>query len=1006
MKKHLLSILSVLFLALLFVQCDKDDPEPEPQPETDYMVYDNGSGQIGKAGGEIKVTDSSSPIAGAYVQIPESSVDKNTQISIKQSSKKLNYNGKEVLLVEFEPDGQEFKGEVIIGLPYNNKKESVVPYYYNEEERSIEELEVYNKKSDVIEVKTTHFSEYGADDMGLDMNVKIMVVNDKIAARGYVNAPIDEIPIKNWYNNHLNLESYLNNTSNEHFSYVAVNCRYYLKTKTLGIPQTVAKKEVLVVAESRYGPWPQKLFLHYFVLNKNSDWDKIMEKEITLDEFKNDWVRALNYWVVFDKDSYISPDFDPTKEKMYVKFTWAIREGNEKSNLPLQTYIYKKSSEYKRMSEITTGIYGDENNNGISDEFENLNKPEIEIISPQNNATYSVYDEIKFECKATDEEDGTLANTKIQWSFQNGNETNYFENGTSLTLTAGSYEFKVTATDSDGNKSEATVKITVTPDSNPPTATIKVPEGTQSGDVKVEYTLSDADGNNNDLFVVISTAATGSVDNLTLKSFSEGNYEGGYIKNVSPGTHSFVWDSKADLPDGNGTVTISMGYVNTGNRQRISDYYEFDIDNTGGDVPACNKSVSVSHQEKTVSELTSLMKSDGLQNLAIESAKYAYKITVNAGGGSGTHTDMAICLDGAVPLAGYVKGSSDASEVQRTQIGKEADNLLDFNALGWVNAEGYIEFEQLYMELDSKWGTNIDTYIDFWFTTNQKINTLGYVLIDNYSDDFGGIDIDGYTIGEGGSTGSANLEYVTVQGGTFQMGSNSGDSDEKPVHSVTLNGFKISKYEVTHAQFIEFLNDIKCNSNGSYNDSKYGNVEYIYIDNSDCAIDYSGSKFVFGGARYASSADCPVIEVTWYGANAFAKWAGGFLPTEAQWEFAARGGNSSKGYTYSGSNTIGDVAWYEGNSGIKTHPVGQKQANELGIYDMSGNVYEWCADWYGSYSSSSQTNPAGPSSGSYRVRRGGYWYSVADFCRVANRGYDSPDNSNYGMGFRVARSLP
>ena len=126
------------------------------------------------------------------------------------------------------------------------------------------------------------------------------------------------------------------------------------------------------------------------------------------------------------------------------------------------------------------------------------------------------------------------------------------------------------------------------------------------------------------------------------------------------------------------------------------------------------------------------------------------------------------------------------------------------------------------------------------------------------------------------------------------------------------------------------------------------------------------------------------------------------LPTEAEWEYAARGGNQSKGYKYSGSNSISDVAWYDDNSGDKTHPVGQKTPNELGIYDMSGNVWEWCQDWYGDYSSSSQTNPTGPSSGSYRVLRGGSWNNGARNCRVSNRGSYNPDSRSYRSGFRLA----
>jgi formylglycine-generating enzyme required for sulfatase activity len=122
------------------------------------------------------------------------------------------------------------------------------------------------------------------------------------------------------------------------------------------------------------------------------------------------------------------------------------------------------------------------------------------------------------------------------------------------------------------------------------------------------------------------------------------------------------------------------------------------------------------------------------------------------------------------------------------------------------------------------------------------------------------------------------------------------------------------------------------------------------------------------------------------------------LPTEAEWEFAARGGNKSQHYKYSGSNEIDKVAWYDGNSDNKTHPVGSKEANELGLYDMSGNVW----DWYGDYSSSPQTNPKGPDMGSNRVYRGGSWNSLARICRVSIRSRLTLDYRGYSLGFRLA----
>jgi len=170
-----------------------------------------------------------------------------------------------------------------------------------------------------------------------------------------------------------------------------------------------------------------------------------------------------------------------------------------------------------------------------------------------------------------------------------------------------------------------------------------------------------------------------------------------------------------------------------------------------------------------------------------------------------------------------------------------------------------------------------------------------------------------------------------------------------------------------------------------------------------CRISKSGNRFeVERGYE-----DHPVIFVSWYGAQAFCNWLqektgkNYQLPTEAQWEFAARGGNKSRSYIYAGHDNLDVVGWYYDNSGGGTHQVGQKRPNELGIYDMSGNVYEWCQDWYGNYSSSAQRNPTGPSSGSSRVSRGGSWHYGGVNCRVPNRISIYPERSSFFLGFRV-----
>ena len=219
-----------------------------------------------------------------------------------------------------------------------------------------------------------------------------------------------------------------------------------------------------------------------------------------------------------------------------------------------------------------------------------------------------------------------------------------------------------------------------------------------------------------------------------------------------------------------------------------------------------------------------------------------------------------------------------------------------------------------------------------------------------------------------------SFDMVEVRGGTFRMGATSEqESDaldwEKPVHSVTLSGYFIGKTEVTQALWKAVMG-----SNPSW----------------------------FNGE------DLPVEFFSWNDCQEFIRKLNSLtgqnfrLPTEAEWEFACRGGNNSRGYKYSGSNYIDNVAWYRDNSGDKTHPVATKLPNELGIYDMSGNVWEWCSDWYGGYTSGAQTNSKGPYDGSHRVIRGGGWVSDAGLCRSSYRYYFSPGGQGGFLGLRLA----
>jgi formylglycine-generating enzyme required for sulfatase activity len=221
-----------------------------------------------------------------------------------------------------------------------------------------------------------------------------------------------------------------------------------------------------------------------------------------------------------------------------------------------------------------------------------------------------------------------------------------------------------------------------------------------------------------------------------------------------------------------------------------------------------------------------------------------------------------------------------------------------------------------------------------------------------------------------------NPDMVLVEGGEFRMGWNNGGADEKPVHTVLLDDFYIGKYEVTQHEWKLVM--------GS--------------DSISCYI--------------AGCDSCPVERVSWFNVQQFISKLNAQtnldyrLPTEAEWEYAARGGIHSRSFKYSGSNEDNRVAWNVGTSNSTSHAVGKKKPNELGLYDMSGNVFEWCSDWYSSgwYAESAVNNPTGPPEGLYRVIRGGSWYYDSSGLRVTDRDSANPLYRYGYIGFRLCRS--
>ena len=217
-------------------------------------------------------------------------------------------------------------------------------------------------------------------------------------------------------------------------------------------------------------------------------------------------------------------------------------------------------------------------------------------------------------------------------------------------------------------------------------------------------------------------------------------------------------------------------------------------------------------------------------------------------------------------------------------------------------------------------------------------------------------------------------KMVLVEGGTFMMGSSDGLGDQKPPHLVTLSSFYISQFLVTQHQWQSVMSTNPCKIVGN---------------------------------------NLPVVSVSWSDVQEFLKTLNSKtdrhyrLPTEAEWEFAARGGIESRGFKYAGSDNLDEVAWYAENSHFKHHDVGLKLPNELGIYDMLGNIHEWCNDWHCSdyYKNSAQVDPKGPDKKTFRILRGGSRYSISKFCQITVRFVDIPDSHHDVIGFRLAHDF-
>ena len=336
----------------------------------------------------------------------------------------------------------------------------------------------------------------------------------------------------------------------------------------------------------------------------------------------------------------------------------------------------------------------------------------------------------------------------------------------------------------------------------------------------------------------------------------------------------------------------------------------------------------------------------------------------------------------------YAKIPLDFATTESITLIGDANPLTTVKMTNGDTVQGILETEDIEIELDV--GSVIEVYQD---RIDRIFFKEGYVP-------------DGIpSIVTSSSVAKGN--FILVEKGSFTMGDTDGASDEKPTHKVTFTyNFYIGKYEVTFDEYDAF-----CSATGKSkpNDQGWGRgsrpvINVTWWD----AIDYCNWLSEKEKLPKAYDSNGNLLDKDGRVTTDITKVLGYRLPTEAEWEFAARGGNKSRGYQYAGSSTVGDVAWYDSNSGGKTQEVGKKAPNELGIYDMSGNVWEWCSDWYdsGYYAKSPTTNPYNSTAGSNRVERGGGWYNDATSTRVAIRRNYSPSSADYYLGFRIARTVP
>ena len=580
-------------------------------------------------------------------------------------------------------------------------------------------------------------------------------------------------------------------------------------------------------------------------------------------------------------------------------------------------------------------------------------------------------------------------------------------------LTAGTYYWKVLATNSAGSSSYTTawsviVQAPITP---PPTPTLATPtNGSTVQDLTPTFDWSDATG---------ATSYTILVDNNSDFSSPSINTTAA-TSTYTPGTNltagTYYWKVLATNSAGSSSYTTAWSvivqdakYINitapvAGAQWDLAMPYDITWDCNFTDAVR----IVIMKGGDSLSTIDPSAYNDGVFTYTVTythtpGTDYQIKLVNTANWSINDTSDYFTILDtpNSPPTCEIVLGTEGTSYTQGETI------QIQISA---HDTDGTVDSLRCYRndELVSSMWTVPNFYN--WFTDSEDANgsyTFKVIAVDDDGAEGTSNEIT-VTLNDG----TTPAGFVYVQGGTFTMGDHfsEGDSDELPLHSVTVSDFYMEATEVTQAEWTATMGSNPASGYGVggtypvyyvswYSIIKYCNLRSMNEGLTPCyTISSSTDPAVWGTVPTSSNSTWNAAICNW-SANGYR------LPSEAEWEYASRGGiHNADNYHYSGSDTIDDVAWYYSNSGSTSHPVGTKAANQLGLYDMSGNLWEWCWDWYGSYTSDAQTNPTGPTTGSDRVIRGGGWGYNAPVCRVASRGYVGPYYSSVNYGFRLSRT--